>query len=298
MLTLGNNTKPLNIQYPNMKTLVYGNNKAYEFRNNDADKLIISIEGSGWHSALGYMENNKWHKNGWWYFALEEFKNEFTLLVPEKLTYELGKGYYYDIDIRKEYVLENLVKCYSAIINTYISENNYSKIILVGSSEGACILPLVYENIINKELISGMVSISYGGLSRFEQINILAHSQLNIPGTLKDIFLNFDNYKEDINLYPNSIGEFIGFTYVYWNSILDYKPFDGYKDIDIPVLFIHGELDVNVPIESTKYIQENLPNKPFEYLYYGDADHNSFRNSIKTMKDLESKCREWIYKQI
>ncbi|MDR2747961.1 MAG: alpha/beta hydrolase, partial [Treponema sp.] len=248
--------------------------------------------------VLGYTDNKKFQKSGWWYFVLEEFKDDFTILVPEKLNYELGKYYYYDVDARKTYTLENLVECYSTIINTYLSENKYSTIFLIGSSEGACILPLVYKKISENNKISGLVSISYGGLSRYEQIKILADTQLNMSILTRDIFKNIDKYKDDVELHPGSIEDFIGFSYIYWNSFFDYRPFDDYKDIDIPVLFIHGGQDVNVPVESTKYVQNNLSNKPFEYLYYDDADHNSFRNSIKTMKDLESKSRIWIYNNV
>jgi pimeloyl-ACP methyl ester carboxylesterase len=297
-LTIGKNTKPIHKQYPGMRTIIYENNRAYEFKNTNSDYLIINIEGSGLYSVLGYSTDKTMKKSGWWYFIVEEFGNEFTILVPEKLNYEIGKYYQYDVDIRKTYTLENLLECYSKVINNYLSENNYSRIILVGSSEGACILPALYQRILNKDKISGMVSISYGGLSRYEQIKILANSQLNIQYLLRDIYKNIDIYKNDIELYPNSIGDFIGFPYIYWKSIFDYSPFEEYKEIEVPVLFIHGELDTNTPIESTKYIQNNLPNKPFEYLYYSDADHNSFRNSIKTINDLKDKSREWIYKRL
>lgn len=298
MLTIGKNTKPINIQYPDMNTLIYDDKRAYEFKKANSDKLIINLEGSNWYSVLGYTDNKKFQKSGWWYFILEEFRDDFTILVPEKLNYELGKYYYYDIDVRMTYALENLVECYSTIINNYLSENKYSTVFLVGSSEGACILPLVYKNIKENNKISGLVSISYGGLSRYEQIKILANTPLNISILTRDIFKNIDKYKKDIELYPNSIGDFIGFSYIYWKSFFDYRPFDDYKDIDIPVLFIHGEQDINVPVESTKYVQDNLSNRPFEYLYYGDADHNSFRKSIKTMKDLENKSRAWIYNHL
>ncbi len=97
-------------------------------------------------------------------------------------------------------------------------------------------------------------------------------------------------------MYPNSIGDLFDYPYAWWNSIFEYKPFNDYKEINIPVLFIHGELDVNVPVESTKYIQDNLQNKLFEYLIYPDADHNSFMYSEKTFYDLVTKSREWLNK--
>jgi pimeloyl-ACP methyl ester carboxylesterase len=149
------------------------------------------------------------------------------------------------------------------------------------------------SNIKNKQNISGLVSVSYGGLSGYEQIEILKKSSLNIQLS-QNILQSFDAYKKDIDLYPNSIGEIFGMTYRWFNSVFNYKPFDDYKNIDIPILFIHGELDGNVPVESTRYIQDNLPNKPFEYLYFSDADHHSFRNSGKTIKELISKSRKWL----
>jgi pimeloyl-ACP methyl ester carboxylesterase len=298
MLTISKNTKPINKQYPDMRTIIYGNNRAYEFKNGNSDQLIINIEGSGFYSVLGVSTQDTMQKAGWWYFLVEEFGGEFSILVPEKLNFELGKNYYYDVNTRREYTVENLIENYSNVINNYLTENNYSKIILVGSSEGACILPGLYKKLLNKDKISGMVAISYGGLSWYEQMKILAESPLNIHYLLRDIYKNIDLYKTDIELYPDSIGDFIGNAYTYWNSIFDYSPFEEYKDIEVPILFIHGELDTNVPVESTKFIQENLPDKPFEYLYYGDADHHSFRNSIKTINNLRDKSREWMYRQL
>jgi esterase/lipase len=280
-----------------MKIIDYGNNKAYEFKNEGSDILAIIIEGSGFFSVLGWEENNQFKKGGLWFYLLELFKDDCSVLVLEKLNFEFGKNYEYDINFRRTYTLENLIKSYSETINKYLSENSYSKVVLLGCSEGACVLPRVFKNISNKNMISGMVSMEYGGLSRYQQLKILANSQLKgINDLTKEVFNNIDLYKKDINLYPNSIGTFVAYPYAWWNSILDYMPFNDYKEINIPVLFIHGELDINVPVESTKYIQDNLQNKPFEYLIYPDADHGSFMYSEKTFYDLVTRSREWLKK--
>jgi predicted esterase len=293
LLNLGNNTNPIHEQYPNMKIVDYGNNKAYEFKNENSDILAIIIEGSGLWSVLGWEENNQFQKEGLWFYLLELFKNDCSVLVLEKLNFEFGKNYAYDINIRKTYTLENLVTSYSETINNYLSENSYSKVFLVGSSEGACILPRIYKNTSSK--ISGMVSVAYGGLSLYEQLKILANSQLEgINDLTKEVYGNIDLYKEDAKLYPNSIGDLLGQPYAWWNSIFDYRPFDDYKEINVPVLFIHGELDTNVPVESTRYVQDNLPDKPFEYLIYADADHHSFMFSEETFYDLVKRSREWL----
>jgi len=297
LLHLENNINPINEQYPNMKVIDYGNNKAYEFKNEDSDTLAIIIEGSGFISVLGWEQGSQFRKGGLWFYLLELFKDDCSVLVLEKMNFEFGKYYQYDINFRKTYTLENLVKGYSVTINNYLAENSYSKVALLGVSEGACILPRVYKNVVSRDMISGMVSVAYGGLSRYEQLKILAKSPLEgINDVAREVFGNIDLYKEDINLYPHSIGEFLEYPYAWWNSILNYRPFDDYREIDIPVLFIHGELDINVPVESTKYVQDNLPGKPFEYLIYPDADHNSYMNSEKTFYDLVTRSREWLKK--
>jgi len=108
------------------------------------------------------------------------------------------------------------------------------------------------------------------------------------------VFKNLDVFKKDINANPNSLGEFRTYTYPWWNSLFDYKPFNDYKNINIPVLFVHGELDINVPVESTIYVRDNLPDKPFEYLIYPGADHNSYMRSEKTFYDLVNRSRAWL----
>jgi len=294
LLTLANNTDSIFEQYPTMKIARYGSNRAYEFKNESSDTLVIIIEGSGMFSVLGWEEGGQFQKMGFWFYLLEAFRDECSVLVLEKLNFEFGKYYEYDINTRRTYTLENLVHSYSETINVYLSDNHYSKVVLVGSSEGACVLPQVYKTISNNDKISGMVSVSYGGLSRYEQLKILADSRLEINYLLRDIFKNLDLFKDDIQSYPNSIGDFIGFPYTYWNSFFDYRPFNDYREIDIPILFIHGELDVNVPVESTKYIQDNLQGKPFEYLIYSDADHHSFMESEETFFDLLNRSRKWL----
>ena len=59
LLRLENNTRPIREQYPDMRVIDYGNNKAYEFRNANADTLIIFMGGSGYTSPLGWEENNR-----------------------------------------------------------------------------------------------------------------------------------------------------------------------------------------------------------------------------------------------
>jgi pimeloyl-ACP methyl ester carboxylesterase len=278
--------------YPNIATVTYGNNTAYEFRNAKTDKLFIYLEGSGLNSVMGTKDEKRWYSINFGYFIVQALQDTYNIIIPEKFNMHLGGNYVNNPEIKRMYTIENLAENYARIINSYLSEHTYSSVILSGQSEGACVLPLVYGKIIDKERITSMVALAYGGLSLYEQRKILADSELPMPEEWKDLFRNTDEYKKDIELSPNSLGDLAGLPYIWYNSILDYRPYDSYVNINIPVLFIHGERDVNVPVESTRYIQENLPNKPFDYLYCEDADHNFA--TPKAIKMLRQDAVRWI----
>jgi esterase/lipase len=267
---------------------------AYEFKNNISDKLIIYIDGTSYFSVLGLKNNNNWDYVSYGYFVVNLLHSKYNILIPERLSMQIGTYYYLDPETRRNYILENLVETYSSTINTYLSQNNYSSIVLLGVSEGACLLPLIYQNIEAKDNVIGMVSISYGGLSAYEQIKILAESEVDMPDYYREACRNIDEYRQDVELYPNSIGEIMGYTYRWWNSFKDYKPIDDYSEINIPILFIHGVLDNVVPVESTHYVQENLTNKQFKYLYFNNTGHNII--VTKERKIIEKSILEWINK--
>lgn len=66
--------------------------------------------------------------------------------------------------------------------------------------------------------------------------NLVEYYSFAINISMKEIFLH-------IEIYPEVLGEIMGYTYIWWNDFLDYRPFDYYGDINIPVLFVHGKSD-------------------------------------------------------
>jgi len=259
--------------YENMNIINYDNNTAYEFLNNNSDKLVILIDGTRWVSVLGWKDGTNWDLSSS-YFFLNIFRKNYNFMVPERLNMQIGKYYLYDPDMRRNYTLNNLVESYSLTINKYLDQKSFSSAVIIGHSEGASLLPLIYNEIKQKNKISSMVAISYGGLSVYEQVKILANTELDIPYFYREALQNIDVLKREIALYPDSLGEIMGYTYGWWNSFLYYRPYDYYKNINIPILFIHGRLDITVPVESTIYIKENIGNKPFEYAIIDNADHS------------------------
>ena len=267
-----------NDPYPNKETFIYNNNFAYRFKSYDTSskKLIIDFSGSGWFSTLGLLADNEWRFTGTGAQLLQVLRRDHTIFIPEKWDRIPGINYLDDLDARYLYTKENLIESYVTSIDSHLAENNYSSIILVGTSEGAALLPLIYNKMKNKDLVIAMISIASGGLSIYESY-LISIKKDNIPDFWREAYSyaidlredqeRFMKYSESIETTP------FGLVYRQMVSFMDLRPFDYYKDINIPILFIHGERDMNIAVESTTYIQENLPNKPFEYIYYKDMGH-------------------------
>ena len=283
------------VPYKNMNIIDYEFNTVYEF-DNDSKHLIIYIDGSGWSSVLGHMENDKWKYPGFPYLLDKKFGNEYSIFVPERLNMRPGTIYYYNPEMRKEYVLENLVKIYSTSINKYLELKSFDSIVLIGISEGAALLPMIYSEINLKNNIKCIVSMAYGGLNVFEQIKILGNSSVPMADYWREACLNAEIYKKDVEQFKDSLGELNLLTYRWWYSFKDYEPLEYFMRIDIPILFVHGELDNYVPVESTRYIQANAKGKPFEYMYISDKDH--FILYGKSQNKYLSEIKMWIKNHI
>ncbi|MDR2535856.1 MAG: hypothetical protein LBD29_07490, partial [Treponema sp.] len=109
--------------YPNMDIFNDNHTTAYEFKNSDSDKLVIYIDGTSYYSVLGYKNGGNWDYVSFGYFLVKLLRDDFVILIPERLNMQIGTYYYLDPEIRKNYVLENLVETYSSTINLYLKEH-------------------------------------------------------------------------------------------------------------------------------------------------------------------------------
>jgi pimeloyl-ACP methyl ester carboxylesterase len=284
-----NNKNP----YPDMEIVYYNNYRAYEFRDSLSDKLIIIFDGSSYDSTLGRFDGKKWRPVSLASQLVPFLRENYTILVPERLNRIIGENYIDDMDDRSNYTTENLVDCYENILNSFLEENNFTTVVLIGVSESAILLPLIYERIIRKDLVKGMVSFAGGGLSLYEGMEILSTSKVT-PRSWKNGYSEMIKlYRDNGNNYPDSITEgFNGMSFRWYNSIINIRPYDYYENINIPILFVHGGKDYKVPIESTKYIENNFINKPYDFLYYLNMAHGpeTYSQVIRLREDIV----EWI----
>jgi pimeloyl-ACP methyl ester carboxylesterase len=273
-----------------MEILSFNTCKGYEIKNHYSKKLLIILEGSSWNSVLGRKNTNLWQDVGTASQMLQVLGNKYTIFVPEKFSREPGVNYFEDRDERARYTFDNLLECYTESITSYLSQNSFASIVIMGNSEGALLLPALYLQIDNPN-ISLLVSVAGGGLSLHEAYPILAASAVT-PKSWKKFYAEvIETFRS--KPYPDSLEiGYMGLPFRFWRSIIDVRPADYYQYIDIPVLFVQGEKDYRIPKESTQYLEQYLPEKPFDYRYYPKMGHgpSGYKESIQLREDIAA----WI----
>ena len=287
--------------YPEYNVFFSANGKGYEIKNENSNKLIIILGGGPvWHSAIGRPGEKP---DGSRFIDLVLPLNiEYNLFIPERFNWEVGLYYLYSVNARERYTVDNLLINYMEVIDEYLLLNDYDFIAVIGSSEGAMIFPELYFNLAEFEKINAFISLSYGGLSRFEQYETAYNKILSkekpfiLPdneasNVMEEIKLLLSEYREEP--YPDSTERIDEITERWHSSMMFRRPFDYYKNMEIPILFIHGEMDWNVPVESTKYVEVNLPDKPFDFIYYPEMEHrHTVSELLITLKDMS----DWLLK--
>jgi pimeloyl-ACP methyl ester carboxylesterase len=294
--------------YPHYETLYLQSGKGYEFKNPNSKKLLIIMSGGpSWQAKVG-----KEGKIAAGYRVIDWFlpfylDYNYTIFVPEHFDWEEEEtDYYWNIPEERERVtFDSVQTCYEEVISEYLSQNDYETIIIAGHSEGGMHLPMVYSRLENPG-ISALIAMSYGGLSKYEDYEVSFSKQQagEIPYEIQDHWANLRSgvilkalldYAQDkprndsIDRFPRTSSRI---TYRWLNSILEKRPFDYYVNINIPVLFLHGERDGNVSVESTRYVEANLPDKPFDYIYYSEGAHGP--GTREGLNILRNDIKEWL----
>ena len=283
---------------PNYDTLYFSSGQGYEFKNARPNKVIITMDGGPEFFGTRIGRYNDEVLGSRVYDLFLHLYGEYSIFVLEKFDWGRGKqpAPFNDIRERERYTVDNLMENYAEVIREYLSQNDYKTIIIAGFSEGGFIAPELYFRLegIN---VSGLIAIAAGGLSPYENFELLLEKlptravPFQIPENVtEDMVKERDSYFEAFygsvletyrfEPYPDSPEPFGGpdephypNTFRWLDSFLFRRPIDFYRDIDVPVLFLHGEMDVRVAVESTRYVEEALPGKPFSYRYYPEMWH-------------------------
>lgn len=258
--------------YARMREVSYGGGRVYVF-NPGQDRVLVYLDGSGMHSALG-VKGVFWTEVGFAWFLSRFAPRDTTVVVPERLDFKPGGDYSASRRSHESYTAENLASGYVRTVDAYLDSSGAREVYLLGVSEGGLLAPLVYNRLKNRDRIVKLAVWGAGGLSQDEAFRALGASSVPMDARYREQCLKIDEAKALIAANPDSVDRwYLGWTYRRWSSFFAYRPLDELARIEIPVLFIQGSHDSASPVESVRFVEESLPEKPFVYDYREGMGH-------------------------
>lgn len=199
--------------------------------------LLILIAGSGPTDRNGnqpMMQNNSLK-----YLAEELSKNGLaTFRFDKRIIAQMKAG---TLDESK-LSFDDFVADVDSIISYF--QANFSKIYLIGHSEGALIGTLAANN-----NVSGLVTIA--GAGRPIDLILLEQIGKQAPYLVEEMRINFGLLREGKpieKVNPNLISIFRPSVQNYMRSWLKYNPTEELAKLNIPILVVSGENDIQVPM--------------------------------------------------
>lgn len=268
----------------------------YSLIRNNSDTLMIYLDGSGYQSVMGVKEGDEWVMIGNPYGLAKNHFPRYDFLAFEKVNVKMGEDPFSETEIINNYTLESRVNSAVVVINNFLENSNkeYKNIIIFGISQGGQIMPKIYNMLKHKDDITALIALGAGGLSQYEEFKVLQDSDLDMPPGYKEGYLQIEEAYRDIQNNPESVEkEYFGFNYNTWYGFMNYHPIEDYKKISIPILLLHGSLDSNSPVESSRSVKEvfdKLEKTNLTFIEYQDMSHGpeSKEQSDRLFQDISN----------
>jgi pimeloyl-ACP methyl ester carboxylesterase len=268
-------------------------------KQNDQDTnskgLIIYLTGSGMDCALGLQQEGVWQNEKLFINSLNKYLSpDFDILVPEKMNIKLGNDQSNDPKVFEHYTLAERVSSAVLVIDTFLEKHEYNHVYLMGVSEGAQILPMVYHNLKGENRIAKLVVLGSGGLSQYEEFKVLQKSTLPMPQAYRELLMEADNVMEAIRSKQDVHDKwYVGYPYEHWAGFFPYRPLDDFVKINVPIFLMQGTKDTSAPIESSRVFAaefERLGKNNLTYIEYKNGDHR-FNGKFK---EILKKIENWL----
>ncbi|SIQ86501.1 hypothetical protein SAMN05880574_12933 [Chryseobacterium sp. RU37D] len=255
---------------------------------NDQKKLVIFVHGSGPQDRNETIGENKPFKD----IAEYLYNNGISSYRYDKRTYS-----YPELFTDKSTVEEETINDVVNVTNYFKSNEKFKdyQIIILGHSLGAYLIPQIAKKIkISKYIFLAGNSRPLQDLiiEQFEYINKIEPSKISAQ-EVKNIkrqvdFLNSNKF----NLNTKKTELPLGLSAYYWKYLLDYKPLEDIKSIQVPMLFMQGGKDYQVTqIDFNLWKKKFKNNKKIIFKFYPTLNHLFIENTekIPSPKDYEKK---------
>ncbi len=288
------------VRYENLR--VFRVSRGSDFANyyflpgNPANRnLVICLDGRGKHSVLGIEENGVWKSMSFPYLLRKNLSPKFDVLALDRINTEIGREP--DPKLVGLDTFQNKLAFYGQIIDEFLeTKPEYKTVVLVGYSEGGFILPRLFLGLKSQKKISGLVLCASGGFSFYDNLKFQQISTANFSLKYRKSLDRLDQTIAEIRASYNATDKFyFGWPYSKWAYFMSYRPAEDLKKIDLPLLILHGDKDLNIPVESSRHIVDELykAGKPnYSYREYRGADHHFNGRFDWVVADIEA----WITK--
>ena len=147
-------------------------------------------------------------------------------------------------------------------------------VLLLGASEGGDIAAAAAAR---DHRVTHLILLGAGGgLSQAEELELFVRRDPKYLGIGGDDALA--RQLAAIRGRPDALEPWLGHPFRRWSSYLDSPLGRDVQALDIPVLAVHGRLDQNVPVESSRKLSENPGSSKLTYVELAALDHR-FRDS-------------------
>jgi dienelactone hydrolase len=266
-----------------------------KLKEEQSDSLLLVLQGSDCNSVLNIKSIFTDIKNVW---------SSADLLLIEK--YGIQKGLAYSSESERQncptsYLKKDnpkqRVRDAETVLDIISKEHTYSKLIVIGGSEGAIIANLLAAE---NPSIDATISFSGGGRWFMDDVLHSIHSQYKYSDEAKKSIEGFKSFSQQI--MDNQPVDIVmsNHGYNWWHQMLLIDQLSTIQKVKTPLLIVQGGIDKSASPkkanEMMSVIQESNK-KNVEYLFYKNLDHR-FRNSEgqKTIDKVVIDMHTWLNK--
>ncbi|MBC7320884.1 DUF3887 domain-containing protein [bacterium] len=219
--------------------------------------IVVLVHGSGPHDRDETIGPNKPFKD----IALGLASRGVAVLRYEKRTKQYGDKALIEGFTVNEETIEDAISAISLIYQR--DDIDKDRIFLLGHSLGGMLAPRIVES---TDRLKGIIILAGAINDLLELILKQARYLADLDGSIsEEEKKQIEDIERQINLIRSGKiekNEFIlGAPCSYWLDLMNYKPLEILKSIDIPALILHGDRDFQVPIEDFYLWKEELKDK-------------------------------------
>lgn len=257
-------------------------------------QLFIFLDGGSKLSVLGKKTKEGWERVSFGYLLDQYLLPDTDLLLLEHIHLGAGEDYR-SLTALSEDNFQNKLEIYTGIIDEFLTFHpKYRNVIFMGYSEGGLLVPKIYTQLETKFRISALILCASGGESLYKSLTIQKESTLPFNTTYRTALNTLEEAVTHIRKDPYNTEKFyFGWPYLRWAYFLSYRPIDDLLNISVPILILHGEKDLNIPVESARNIVEAFYKQgKTNYLYreYRHVNHFFDGQFHSLIKDINT----WI----